>query len=127
MLITQSWAEAQRILAVKNVSGEEVPPFAAMIVTGYDLQKGLFEVDKPDEDNATCDVLFNVGGPIANDKVGSGTADYPCRALVNGFTSGVCGVIAGAWYLSDTKAGFLAHGGETDDDGNDFAFVSKCV
>lgn len=114
-----------RWLAVKNTSGEEIPAFAAMKVDSWDLTGDYAEVDKPDEDDATCDILFNGPTPIPISGYGAGTCDFPARARCDGFSTGTCGVLAASWELSSAHAGFYAHGGADAD--SESAMVSKCL
>lgn len=118
--------DLQRWLPFKNLAGEEVPPFAVMKVTEWDGEDEWLKIEKPDEDNATCDIVVNGPTAIPANGFGSCTADFPARVKCqSAFSSGTCGVQAGSWELKSSKAGFLAQGGE--DPASSSAMVTRCL
>jgi hypothetical protein len=114
----------QRKFVFKNTSGEQIPGFAVMKVT--DTINGVIQVGKPDTDNDTCSIVINDGSAVNDQKYG--VCFYPGAQPLfikcHSFTSGVCGVKSGQWYLDNTMAGFNAIG----KDANGYQpLVVKCL
>jgi len=74
--------DVQRWLRVRNETSEEIPPFAAMRMTGLTTTSTgtVINVAKPNTDSATAMILFN--GPVAipANKDGIGTRTFPLTA-----------------------------------------------
>lgn len=100
---------------VSNSSGETIPAFAAMEITGLDTDTGEFTVDIPSADNATANILFNGPVEIEADESGAGTYDMPASARYN-TSDGTpgngadWGVAANDWKLREGYSGFLIQG-----------------
>ena len=106
-----------RWVPVLNDSGEAIPAFAAMRVTGVDTSvagETTHKVGKPNSDNQT-DVLFNGPCEIGIGLTGIGTPDLPATARYDegdGTPSAGAewGVESGGWKLRDSKTGFRVAG-----------------
>lgn len=78
-----------RVFAFKNDTGEEIPPFACMVISGATEEDGeiVFSIRKPtqaDEDlQEPAAILFNSIQPVPNDEFGVGYRDFPLQALVD--------------------------------------------
>jgi hypothetical protein len=108
-----------RWLPVLNTSGEEIPSYGVMRVTGKDTDTGMTKVDQPDADDMNAArLLINGPGVIAIDEAGTGTRDYPIMALVAGDNSGsgsgsggttgdTAGTVVGEWALAVGGGGFV--------------------
>lgn len=72
-----------------NDTGEEIPPFACMIITGCTVESdelvlSIRKCDDADENlQEPASILFNSILPVADAEFGVGTRDMPCQALVN--------------------------------------------
>jgi hypothetical protein len=97
-----------RWLDVSNDSGEDIPAYAVMRVTGYDSDTGAFLVGKPDANDIDPTVLLvNGPGPIPTDEFGRGTKDYPILAAVtSGSAAAEVGTVSGSWSLATSHKGF---------------------
>lgn len=101
-----------RWLPVYNTSGETVPAFAAMRISGIDSSTGVFTVAKPNTNDATANILFNGPVEIPAAHYGIATADFPASVRyetgdgtpVNGDEWGVS---SGDWKLRNARSGFL--------------------
>ena len=109
-----------RWLAFRNDSGETIPAFAAMRITGVVTIEGrsVIKVDKPNDDNLT-NLLFNSPVNVPSGGYGSGTHEFPCYAKYQTASSAVLdeewGTESGSWALKKDNAGYLIIGGETAD------------
>ena len=78
-----------REFGFKNETGEEIPPFGCMVITGATDQGGelVFSIRKPtqaDEDlQEPASILFNSIQPVPDDEFGVGYRDFPLQALVD--------------------------------------------
>ena len=100
-----------------NNSGEEIPSYSAVEVTGVSGTGGyeLYAVEKPSEDNiAPGKIMFTGAGKIPINKHGRVFSAYDSRAVANGTASddGYCGVASGSFVLSADKTGFISQGSE---------------
>jgi hypothetical protein len=95
-----------RWLDVLNVSGEVIPPFAALRPTVVSSE-GVISVAKPDTDSSSL-VFFNGPTSIPIDGYGLATNHFPAHARGTG--AGSAGTVAGSWGLSSTKSGFTPIG-----------------
>lgn len=107
----------------RNTSGEEIPPYAVMLVTGYETKHGLpiLTVDKPDTDFAP---LYLVNGPlrVGSESTAYGTGRYlldaPGQVLADtGGGTPVEGARWGpsndSWYLTAHYQGFSVRAATT--------------
>lgn len=107
---TRQDLDTQRLVTVYNDSGEDVPPFAAMRLSGLN-DDGLIKIDKPDADS-TIDVVFN--GPGVLEAEGVGTAfvvNGPLRVVTHDSDDAPAagdeyGTEASGWYLRKGHYGF---------------------
>jgi hypothetical protein len=100
---------------VLNESGETIPGFAVMQVSGWEAGRSgrdYVKVTKPD--GAGAIYLLNSPFPIADDKIGRATAANNCYALFNDAetpaTSEAWGPEADSWKLAKGATGFLVVG-----------------
>jgi hypothetical protein len=111
----QTHLASVRWLPAKNVSGEDVPAFAVVRITGF-TDEGVFEVDKPDGSDA--EYALNGPGPMSATGYGTVTRDYPNWAL---FDDGPdddefpavgeeWGPEEDSWKLHSGGTGFAIHG-----------------
>lgn len=103
-----------RWVPVKNDSGETIPAFAAMRITGQDSDSKSFTVDKPDTDSQV-NVLFNGPCEIPSGLEGVGTHDMPATARYEQadgtpVAGQEWGVEADGWKLRRVKGGYLIAG-----------------
>ena len=113
MFEAKEYLQAQRWLPCRNLSGEEAPPYAVMFVTDtYD--DGTLQVDKPDADRGTWQVVINGPTAIPDQGYGECTRDFPARALCNGFDAGNAYTVNNSWQFGNDSSdvtGFQAIGG----------------
>lgn len=101
-------------LPVHNGSGETIPAFAAMRISGLQTT-GEFTVAKPNTNDAVNNIIFNGPCEIPNGLKGIATADMPAAVRydtadgtpVNGDEWGVA---ASDWKLRNARSGFLIQG-----------------
>jgi len=80
--------ESQTVYGFKNTTGQEIPPYGVVIITGATKVENqiLFSVRKANADDQLdqqpASVLFNGIQPVPNDSFGVGTRDFPVQALV---------------------------------------------
>ena len=108
-------ADGRRWLSIRNDSGEEIPPFAVLRLTGLESRSGqtVFVVSKPDATTVADSLMGDrskilVNGPqrILDGKYGAGTQEYP--AQVKYTTLGpLMGPAADDWGLSNLSRGFV--------------------
>lgn len=115
-----------RWIAVTNVSGEEIPAFAPMRITGIDLTNEV-KVDKPNAEGMP-QVLINGQTPIPVDGVGQATYTFPAYVLHDAVDGSPVageswGTAAGEWKLRKHKAGFFACGTSS---GDRPLFIASC-
>lgn len=117
MFQRQNYLDSLSWKPVKNVSGEECPPFSIMRIVRFDIEGGFWEIDKPNQDSYIYGIAVNNDAAIPVDGFGSATRDYPCYAATDpdsGSGSGDggdqqrCGPAAGSWYLDFGQTGFRA-------------------
>lgn len=105
-------SSAIRWLEVANGSGEVIPAYGVMRITGY--ADGAITVAKPNADDMDPAVLIvNSHVEIAVGENGFGTQDGPMLAAYTGGTPAFndkAGTTSGAWTLTKDKTGFLALG-----------------
>ena len=102
-------------LPVYNNSGEAIPAFAAMRISGIMSETLEFQVDKPNANDAVSNILFNGPVEIPTASYGMGTADMPACARYNTADGSPSngdswGVESGGWKLRDSRTGFLIQG-----------------
>lgn len=84
MFIQTQTASDQRVLNIKNIGDQQVPPFGIMQVFGVSLDEVAnqwkVQVKRPNEDNAK---LFVINGPFALEpnEESTGTWDWPTWVL----------------------------------------------
>jgi hypothetical protein len=110
-------------LFFRNDSGEEIPPYACMQVTGTVEFGGqnYFTVDKPADEDATSGAyLFNLHRSVAADEYGNGDAGVETRSVTDGSVSAGDRVspTTGSWETKKDSAGLFIAGG-ADDIGDD--------
>jgi hypothetical protein len=124
-LLGTSAGENQQYWPVKNNSGEQIPAFACMRITGMfapfnqlDGSGGIsrvgyanmgFTVGKPDTYGAQYSHLFNGPIPIPAESVGQGTLGQVMMAAYSGGSPTVgnqIGPISGSWLLNTSSIGF---------------------
>lgn len=100
---------------VKNDSGETIPSFACMRITGMENTQGTptYIVDKPSI-NYQATYLINSSCQIAAGKYGRGTFG-PYYCLIDPATSGASygdgwGPTGEEWYLTELRPGFICYG-----------------
>lgn len=115
-----------RWLACRNDSGEEIPGFAVVAITGVDSDGTLVVDQVTDAD----DTNVGVNGPYAIPTAAYGqvTRDFPWYVLCNANdgTPGVgtyWGTSPGSWALRSARSGFYCYGGATN---NRALFVIDC-
>lgn len=100
-------------IKVTNVSGEEIPPYAAMQCTGMEVIGGssYIQVDQPvDSTGDAGGFLFNSSRAIATDGNGIGFAGPHVRAIGDGSTATASdrwAPASGSWEIEPTADGFL--------------------
>jgi len=132
----------QRLIRVKNASGETIPACAAMRITGLDADdKSLRTVDKPNADSQTDLIVFNgpteIAVPVTNDENeesghGQGFADVPVLALCYASdpepaNNDSLGTASGQWELRAGKAGFKVEGNSLTTTAGKYAQVGKAA
>lgn len=106
-----------RVFSFKNETGEEIPPFACMVITGATVDNAeiVFSIRKPtqaDEDlQEPAAILFNSIQPVPDDEFGVGHRDFPLQALVDQPSSDHAagtklGPINGSWMLGTVGSCF---------------------
>lgn len=117
-----------RWLAFRNDSGETIPPFAVLRITGVVTIEGraVLTVAKPNADGGT---FYAVNGAVSvvSGGYGSCTRDAPCMAACDdSVTPSVgeeWGVMSASWELQRGYGGYRVIGVETGD--NDRALVVR--
>lgn len=106
-----------RWLTVYNNSGEGIPPYAVMEVTGVAAHNNgelVFTVDQPTGIQIPAALIFNGPTTIATGAYGRGTQDCPAQVLADpGVTFSVgdrCGPESGEWWLTDAGYAFTVMG-----------------
>ncbi len=98
---------------VYNDSGEEIPAFGIMRMSGID-DLGVLKVAKPNTDGQT-DVLVNSPVPIPIGKYGQGHRNSPCAVYYDTANTPAAaetwGAAASSWKLTKNKAGGKIIGG----------------
>lgn len=98
----------------RNESGETVPAFAVMRVTGSVVLKGrvFLRIGKPNGDGRKWNHVINGPQPVDNNKLGTCFDDFPCAAdgSTNIAAGKQCGPTAGSWLLQDGGDGFRSYG-----------------
>lgn len=125
---TRQDVDTQRLVTVYNDSGEDVPPFGVMRLSGLN-DEGLIKIDKPDADS-TIDVVFN--GPGVLEAEGVGTAyvvNGPLRVVTHDSDDAPVagdefGTEVDGWYLRKGNFGFRILGAI---DGYDRIAVAEVV
>lgn len=102
-------------LPVYNDSGETIPAFAAMRISGIVASTLEFKVAKPNSNNAVNNILFNGPVEIPAASFGIGTADTPAGVrydTADGTPSNgdEWGVSSADWKLRNARNGFLIQG-----------------
>lgn len=102
-------------LPVYNNSGETIPAFAPMRISGMVASTFEFSVSKPNANDAVSNILFNGPVEIPSGSYGMATADMPATVrydTADGTPSNgdEWGVASGGWYLKNARAGFLIQG-----------------
>lgn len=94
----------------QNKSGEEMPAFAACVVTGE--TDGIYRVTKPSEDSAK-EVLFGPPNAVPNDGYFTAVSPYDELVKYNGSVSpgDEVGTVSGQWYVETGKTGFAVLSG----------------
>lgn len=101
------------MITVYNNSGEEIPPFAVMEVSGRDETNNVLYVVKPTRSGQN-NVLFNGPTSIKIEGFGVGQDELPLVAAYDQLTeaspvaNSSLGVKAGSWYLNQYYPGFEA-------------------
>lgn len=101
-------------IAVQNVSGGSVPPYALMQVQGSRSDgEVVHTVGIPQGGSSTPCYLANFQEAIATGGFGVASNDWPARVLVSALPSlgGECGPVAGSWAASPNGKGFTYIGG----------------
>jgi hypothetical protein len=112
-------SQADPPLFFRNDSGETIPPYACMQVTGTVEVGGqnYFTVDKPaDEDGTSGAYLFNLRRSVAADEYGNGDAGVETRSVTDGSVSAGDRVspTTGSWKTKKDSAGLFIAGGADD-------------
>lgn len=100
----------------KNVSGETIPPYACMQVTGTEEEgpQNFLEVDKPaDTDGTAGQFLFNNHSEVLSGDAGVAQDCAVVRAFKNSGTvtaGDVWGPTVGQWYLTKDSGSYVAAG-----------------
>jgi hypothetical protein len=115
MGVPQNYYEQVRWLPVKNTSGETAPPFAVLLVTGFEASSGAWLVAKPNADDTDPIMLLinnHVGIPAGG--YGSASLADPVEAKITGNPSAgdQIGTAANQWHLAGGKKGFRAWSGD---------------
>lgn len=103
----------------RNDSGEEIPPYACMQITGTDIQEDrtIFIVEKPvDIFGEFGPYLFNLHRPIEEDKYGTGDAGLEVIALSSSPTASAgtrFGPEIDSWSIVERKNGQFNQCGES--------------
>jgi hypothetical protein len=112
-----------RLFGFQNLTGEIIPPFACMVVTGISDELGAprYTIRKPVyDDEQTQDparIVFNSGVPCPINSWGACSSDFPAHALVDE-TSGaavaqVFGPVSGSWALGPLGNAFVLKAKDT--------------
>lgn len=106
MLDVTDPTSAQRWIDVFNVSGEVIPPFAALRMVGVNPELAVM-VAKPDTNNSVF-VLINGPASVPVNGYGLATNDFPAVAgiLTSAAIGQTLGTVAGFWGLVNTGKGF---------------------
>lgn len=107
-------------LEVKNIDGEDAPPFAILEVVRLNVAEGWIEVQKPSDDSL-FELLVNSGSTLRAGKLGTAFSPFerpPMLILYDTDETPAAGddygTSAGKWYLVKDKTGFVAW--DVDDD-----------
>ncbi|MFN9110317.1 MAG: hypothetical protein ACK5XN_09635 [Bacteroidota bacterium] len=115
------------IYSFSNETGEEIPPYACMILLP-DATNKIAAVDTPDNDSdivfkvrkCTSEdasqqipsrVVFNLDEPVESGGFGKCTAAFPCRAIVDDGDlqiGGSVGPVANSWFMGPSGNAFIA-------------------
>jgi len=105
-----------RWVDVYNDSGEEIPAYAVVKVTGTD-EDGVLIVTKPDEDSLPpAKLLFTGPAAIPTDGYGAATRDWPARCQFSVPDGSTYGTEADNWHLIEGGSGFIPWGTADEDD-----------
>ena len=104
-----------RTFEFKNTTGETIPPFACMIITGSTEEENelVFTVRKTTSSDASAQqyaaVAFNTGQAVPNGNNARCTLTYPALALVSGAVSvgDEVGPVSGSWYMGSSGSAFI--------------------
>lgn len=119
--------EEDFIFSFSNETGEEIPPYACMILLP-DATNKIAAVDTPDNDSdivfkvrkCTSEdasqqipsrVVFNLDEPVESGGFGKCTAAFPCRAIVDDGDlqiGGSVGPVANSWFMGPSGNAFIA-------------------
>lgn len=114
-----------RYLDVHNASGEAIPAFSVVMVTGDVTEDGLIEVDQPDEVSLPpAKLMFTGPSEIPADGEGAATRDWPARCTCDALSGDSYGTAADSWELVSGNSGFQAWGTASEDDGSQL-FVAE--
>lgn len=108
---TDAWSLA-RLMLVKNGSGEVVPAYGAMRITG--VTNDVYDIAKPNSNSIEpAMLLINGPGEIPIGAEGHGTQATPVRAACTGTPAAdeSWGTATGTWTLATGQTGFRAWGG----------------
>jgi len=102
--------DGKRGMKCQNKSGEEMPAFAACMVTGQ--ANDIYSVDKPDEDSAK-QVLFGPAHAVPDDGFFFAVSPYDELVQYDGTVNpgDEVGTVDGEWYLNSSNSGFAVLSG----------------
>jgi len=114
--------ESQTVYGFKNTTGQEIPPYGVVIITGATKVENqiLFSVRKANADDELdqepSTVFFNGIQPVPNDSFGVGTRDLPVQALIEQPSSD---------HASNLAVGIKANSFALSTDGSCFKILAK--
>ena len=95
----------QQGIRCQNKSGEEMPAFAAMMITGE--SGGTYEITKPTEDSAK-QVLLGPPNAVPNDGIFFAVSPYDELVATSETTPGdEVGTVSGSWEMEAGQTGFV--------------------
>ncbi len=120
-----------RWLDFNNVSGEEIPAFAVLKITGLD-SNGFLTADQYDQFGAVYPTAINGAHAVANTKNGKCTMSFPAWVKHNGSPAfgESWGPVSGQWDARLRSIGFSVIGGAVDgrvlvDRNHDLSFFAE--
>lgn len=120
--MTDNWKSREKGVPFVNQSGETIPPFACMAISGSSLEQNevVLAVRKPEDADLYLPgagiFVFNDETEVEDSQGGFAILDPVCHAVGAGIAiRSECGPVSGSWELSSDGSGFwkLADDGDS--------------